>query len=50
LAPSGYGGDSMEMSHLPSDEEIMNHIKVILANSDLMTVTKKSVKQQLEQM
>jgi chitin synthase len=49
LAPSGYGGDSMEMSHLPSDEEIMNHIKVILANSDLMTVTKKSVKQQLEQ-
>jgi chitin synthase len=49
LAPSGYGGDSMEMSHLPSDEEIMNHIKVILANSDLMTVTKKSVKYQLEQ-
>ena len=50
LANSGYGGDSMEMAHLPSDDELLNQIKVILANSDLMTVTKKSVKQQLEQM
>ncbi|XPT01317.1 Chitin synthase [Ascochyta lentis] len=49
LAQSGYGGDSMEMANLPSDDEILNQIKVILANSDLMTVTKKSVKQQLEQ-
>jgi chitin synthase len=49
LAPSGYGGDSMEMSNLPSDDEILHQIKLILANSDLMTVTKKSVKQQLEQ-
>jgi chitin synthase len=49
LAPSGYGGDSMEMANLPSDDEILHQIKIILANSDLMTVTKKSVKQQLEQ-
>jgi chitin synthase len=48
LAQSGYGMDSMEMSNLPSDDALLNEIKVILAHSDLMTVTKKSVKMELE--
>jgi chitin synthase len=48
LAQSGYGMDSVEMSNLPSDDALLNEIKVILAHSDLMTVTKKSVKTELE--
>ncbi|KAL7774021.1 hypothetical protein CFE70_003990 [Pyrenophora teres f. teres 0-1] len=49
LAQSGYGMDSMEMSNLPSDEAILNEIKDILSKSDLMNVTKKQIKSELEQ-
>lgn len=50
LAQSGYGMDSMEMSNanLPSDDAIYNEIKDILSKSDLMQVTKKHVKVELE--
>lgn len=49
VAQSGYGyNDNMEMASLPSDDQLLNQIKVILGNSDLMTVTKKSVKMDLE--
>ncbi|KAF2004618.1 glycosyltransferase family 2 protein [Amniculicola lignicola CBS 123094] len=51
LAPSGYGGyDGMEMSHLnlPSDDAILAEIRDILAISDLMSITKKAVKVELE--
>lgn len=51
LAPSGYGGyDNMEMANLnlPSDDAILAEIRDILASSDLMTITKKAVKQELE--
>jgi chitin synthase len=49
LAQSGYGGDSMEMANLPSDDAIMAEIKDILSKSDLMNVTKKQIKGELEQ-
>jgi chitin synthase len=49
LAQSGYGmPDSMELANLPSDDAILVEIKDILQNSDLMTVTKKHVKSELE--
>lgn len=51
LAPSGYGGmehNSIEMANLPSDEALHQEIRNILSTSDLMTVTKKSVKAELE--
>ncbi|CAO2653427.1 Nn.00g028380.m01.CDS01 [Neocucurbitaria sp. VM-36] len=48
LAQSGYGMDSMEMANLPSDDAILIEIKDILQNSDLMSVTKKHVKAELE--
>jgi chitin synthase len=49
LAQSGYGMDSMEMANLPSDDAIMAEIKDILSKSDLMNVTKKQIKGELEQ-
>ncbi|RMZ70114.1 chitin synthase [Pyrenophora seminiperda CCB06] len=49
LAQSGYGMDSMEMSNLPSDDAILVEIKDILSKSDLMNVTKKQIKGELEQ-
>jgi len=49
LAQSGYGADSMEMSNLPSDDAILMEIKDILSKSDLMNVTKKQIKGELEQ-
>ncbi|KAH9870884.1 hypothetical protein J1614_006456 [Plenodomus biglobosus] len=49
LAQSGYGMDSMEMANLPSDDAIYVEIKDILSKSDLMQVTKKHVKLELEQ-
>ncbi|KAL5113990.1 hypothetical protein ACEQ8H_008137 [Pleosporales sp. CAS-2024a] len=53
LAPSGYGGyeTGIEMTpaaNLPTDEVIFNEIRDVLSTSDLMTVTKKSVKAELE--
>lgn len=53
LAQSGYGGynDAIEMAqaaNLPADEVIHQEIRDILSTSDLMTVTKKSVKAELE--
>jgi chitin synthase len=53
LAQSGYGGyeNGIEMSqaaNLPADEVIHQEIRDILSTSDLMTVTKKSVKAELE--
>ncbi|KAH8725592.1 chitin synthase-domain-containing protein [Phaeosphaeriaceae sp. PMI808] len=53
LAQSGYGGyeNGIEMSqtaHLPADDVIHQEIRDILSTSDLMTVTKKSVKVELE--
>ncbi|KAI5305869.1 hypothetical protein KEM56_003028 [Ascosphaera pollenicola] len=45
------GGHEMEMadlSHLPSDDQILYHIRDILSTADLMTITKKSVKDELE--
>jgi chitin synthase len=40
---------SMEdLSHLPSDDSILGEIREILRTADLMTVTKKSIKQELE--
>ncbi|KAJ5662206.1 Chitin synthase 8 [Penicillium maclennaniae] len=40
---------SMEdLSHLPPDDSILNEIREILRTADLMTVTKKSIKQELE--
>jgi chitin synthase len=51
LAPSGYGGyDNMEMSdlNLPTDDALLAEIRDILARADLMQVTKKSVKMELE--
>jgi chitin synthase len=53
LAQSGYGGyeNGIEMSqaaNLPADEVIHQEMRDILSTSDLMTVTKKSVKAELE--
>jgi chitin synthase len=49
VAQSGYGMDSMEMANLPSDDAILIEIKDILSKSDLMNVTKKQIKGELEQ-
>ncbi|KAF2109854.1 chitin synthase-domain-containing protein [Lophiotrema nucula] len=51
LAPSGYGGyDGMEMANLnlPSDDALLAEIREILGSSDLMNITKKGVKMELE--
>ncbi|KAG9823984.1 CHS5 chitin synthase, class V, partial [Aureobasidium melanogenum] len=56
LAPSemplmaGYSPNSVEMAEmpLPSDDAILAEIRDILAKTDLMTITKKSVKSELE--
>lgn len=59
LAPSDMGllrahnGGEMEMAdmqglNLPSDDAILAEIREILRTADLMTITKKSVKQELE--
>ncbi|KAH7128734.1 chitin synthase-domain-containing protein [Dendryphion nanum] len=51
LAPSGYGAyDNLEMAslNLPSDDALLAEIRDILATSDLMTITKKAVKMELE--
>ena len=51
LAPSGYGNyDNMEMAslNLPSDDALLAEIRDILATNDLMNITKKAVKVELE--
>ncbi|PYI08434.1 hypothetical protein BO78DRAFT_71829 [Aspergillus sclerotiicarbonarius CBS 121057] len=53
LAPSEMMSRNMEMemedlSHLPSDDAILSEIREILRTADLMTVTKKSIKLELE--
>ncbi|KAH3956891.1 chitin synthase [Parastagonospora nodorum] len=53
LAQSGYGGyehgiEMAQAANLPTDDVIYNEIRDILSTSDLMTVTKKSVKSELE--
>jgi chitin synthase len=51
LAPSGYGSyDNMEMAslNLPSDDALLAEIRDILATNDLMNITKKAVKVELE--
>ncbi|KAF8856332.1 chitin synthase [Acephala macrosclerotiorum] len=48
---SQFGGPEMEMANLaglPSDDAILAEIREILKTADLMTVTKKSIKQELE--
>jgi chitin synthase len=52
LAPSNYNGfDNVEMTDLslPSDDALLAEIRDILSRADLMQVTKKSVKAELEQ-
>lgn len=47
----GAGGDSsgnVNLAGLPSDDALLAEIRDILATADLMTVTKKGVKQELE--
>jgi chitin synthase len=57
LAPSGYGGyvpsnngelEMDVMANLPSDDALLAEIREILRSADLMTITKKSVKMELE--
>lgn len=53
LAPSEMMSHHMDvsmedLSHLPSDDAILAEIREILRTADLMTVTKKSIKQELE--
>ncbi|KAJ5287302.1 Chitin synthase 8 [Penicillium angulare] len=55
LAPSEMLSRHMDMdigmedlSHLPSDDAILTEIREILRTADLMAVTKKSIKQELE--
>ncbi|KAJ5796062.1 CAZyme family GT2 [Penicillium psychrosexuale] len=43
---SSYGME--DLSHLPPDDEILEEIRKILATADLMKVSKKTVKQELE--
>lgn len=50
-SPNGYSGGSehLEMHDmLPSDDALLAEIRDILRTADLMTVTKKSVKSELE--
>lgn len=52
MLPSGRSVADMEMSDLtglPTDDSILNEIRDILRTADLMTVTKKGIKQELEQ-
>jgi chitin synthase len=46
----GYGRGELEMSmlELPTDDAILAEIREILRTADLMTVTKKSIKTELE--
>ena len=46
--PRTYSGTDMDMSDLPSDDAILAEIREILRTADLMTVTKKSIKAELE--
>ncbi|KIV97756.1 hypothetical protein PV10_01466 [Exophiala mesophila] len=49
--PSGRSVADMELSDLmglPTDDQILNEIRDVLKTADLMTVTKKGVKQELE--
>ncbi|KAJ5899273.1 hypothetical protein N7495_004017 [Penicillium taxi] len=53
VAPSEMLGHPMDISMddlnaLPSDDAILNEIREILSTADLMSVTKKSIKQELE--
>ncbi|OCK84288.1 glycosyltransferase family 2 protein [Lepidopterella palustris CBS 459.81] len=50
LAPSGFGYGDMEMAdlNLPNDDAILAEIRDILSKVDLMMVTKKGVKTELE--
>ena len=44
----GGGGAGVEMFELPTDDAILAEIRDILRTADLMTVTKKSIKHELE--
>ena len=46
--PRSYSGLDMDMSDMPSDDAILAEIREILRTADLMTVTKKSIKAELE--
>ena len=47
--PRNYSGSDMEMmSELPSDDALLAEIRDFLRTADLMTVTKKSVRAELE--
>ena len=46
--PRAYSGMDMDMSDLPSDDAILAEIREILSKADLMAVTKKSIKAELE--
>lgn len=57
LAPSAYGGtvvgdagamEMVDVSALPSDDALLAEIRNILSTADLMTITKKGVKMELE--
>lgn len=51
LMPSGQSIADMEMADLtglPTDDQLLNEIREILKTADLMTVTKKGIKQELE--
>jgi len=43
-----YSGSELDMSDMPSDDAILAEIREILRTADLMTVTKKSIKAELE--
>lgn len=43
-----FSGSDLDMSDLPSDDAILAEIRDILRTSDLMNVTKKSIKAELE--
>ena len=46
--PRTYSGMDVDMSDMPSDDAILAEIREILRTADLMTVTKKSIKAELE--
>ena len=46
--PMTYSGTDLDMSDMPSDDAILAEIREILRTADLMTVTKKSIKAELE--
>jgi hypothetical protein len=41
--------ESVQGKHIPSDDELLKEIRHILSTSDLMTITKKKVRQQLSE-